>query len=158
MKPSVTELIGMLDKPGLLNWANKIGLDGIKLEDYRKKSMINGTSLHKQIEDYNLYNKPFINDDYFNKYQKFIEDKEILSVEKIIENKYFKGRYDIKLNYRNKTYICDFKSNQKSVYFENKLQLSAYNMVENCNNVAIISIPDFKFIDINIIDFTPWFY
>ena len=52
MKPSVTELIGMLDKPGLLNWANKIGLDGIKLEDYRKKSMINGTSLHKQIEDY----------------------------------------------------------------------------------------------------------
>lgn len=156
MKPSVTELIGLLDKPALLKWANKIGLEGIALDSYRKKVMNQGTSLHKQIEDFILHNKPFIDNEYFIKFQEFMNDKQIISVETNVENDYFRGRYDIKLKYNGLIYICDFKSNHKAVYFENKLQLVSYKMADNCDEIAIISIPDFKFMAVEISDFEPY--
>jgi len=156
MKPSVTELIGMLDKPALMKWANKIGLEGIRLDEYRKKVMNSGTSLHKQIEDYFLHQKPFIDAEYFRKFQEFMKDKEIISIETKVETDYFNGRYDVKIKYNNLIYICDFKSNHKAVYFENKLQLVSYRMAEGCDKIAIISIPDFAFMQIDIEDFTPY--
>jgi len=36
-KPSVTELLRILDKPALLNWANKQGLLGIDISVKRKE-------------------------------------------------------------------------------------------------------------------------
>jgi hypothetical protein len=49
-KPTVSQLLQLLDKPALLGWANKIGLEGISLDEYRKKSTKGGTDLHKEIE------------------------------------------------------------------------------------------------------------
>ena len=155
-KPTVTDLIKLLDKPALLGWANRIGLDGIKLDDYRKKSTTTGTSLHKQIEMYVKEKKPFENLVHQQSFDKYFFDKEILSIETNIETEWFKGRMDLKIGYKGKTYVCDFKSNQSSVYFENKLQLSAYRMAENADGVGIISIPDFTFIPVIIKDFTPY--
>lgn len=155
-KPSVTELIAMLDKPALMKWANKIGLEGIKLDDYRKKVMNKGTSLHKQIENYFLHKTPFLDADFFSKFEWFMKDKEIISVETKIENDYFKGRYDIKLKFNDLIYICDFKTNCKGVYFENKLQLASYRMAAGCDKIAIISIPLFLFMEINIEDYKPY--
>lgn len=150
MKPSVTKLISLLDKPALLNWANKIGLQGIKLDEYRDKVLKFGTSIHKQIEDYILYKKPFVNiEDQIN-FDKFFIDKKILYIEKKIETENYIGRLDIKYLYNNKEYICDFKSNQKNIYLENKLQLCAYKKADNCDIIGIISVPDFKFIECNI--------
>ena len=51
---SVSKLIEVLNKPALLHWSNKIGLQGISLKDYRKKSTSKGTSKHNQIENYLL--------------------------------------------------------------------------------------------------------
>jgi hypothetical protein len=156
MKPSVSKIIGLLDKPAIINWANKIGLQGIKIEDYRNNAMKSGTSLHKQIENFYLNGIPFENKELENNYFNFFKDKEILEIEKNIETDYFIGRLDIKIKYKNKVYICDFKSNQKYIYFENKLQLIAYNMADNCDNLAIISIPDFNLIELNILDYKPY--
>jgi hypothetical protein len=155
-KPSVTELISLLDKPALLNWANKIGLEGIKLEDYRKRSLQNGTSIHKQIEDFINNNHPFENKEHENNFKRYFNNKEILEIEKPIETDLFVGRLDVKFKYNNKVYICDFKTNQKNVYFENILQLCSYWMAEKCDGVGIISVPDFRFIHVSVENFNEY--
>ena len=144
MKPTVTKLIDLLNKPALLKWANKIGLEGVSLDDYRKKSAKKGTSLHNQIENFILNGVDFENEKYQEKFLKLIEDKEILSVEENIENEWFKGRLDCRLKIEGVSYVVDFKSS-KNVYFEQKLQLAAYKMCYPDHEVAIVSIPDFKF-------------
>jgi hypothetical protein len=156
MKPTVSQLIDLLNKPALLNWANKIGLQGIGLDEYRNKSKKDGISLHTQIENFIKDGKTFENKEMQINFERYFADKKIISYEKSVETDYFKGRYDILIEYNSKKYICDFKSNQKMAYFENKLQLVAYRMAEPCDNVGIISIPDFKFIPTNIIDFNKY--
>lgn len=156
MKPSVTDLIKLLDKPALLNWANKIGLQGIKLEEYREKSKKDGTSIHKQIEMYIKDNIPFENKLHQLEFDRYFSNKKIISIESNIETEWFKGRQDIRIEFNNRQYICDFKSNQNYIYFENKLQLIAYRMAENCDGLGIISVPDFKFIPVIINDYKPY--
>ena len=48
-------------------------------------------------------------------------DKEIIDSEVSTSNEYFTGRYDIKIKYKGETYICDFKSNHRNIYFENNV-------------------------------------
>jgi len=152
-KPSVSELTDLLNKPALLNWANKIGLNGISLFDYRNKAKAAGTSIHNQIENYIKNKTPFEDANVQDNFEKYFANKKIISYEKEIETDYFKGRYDILIEYNSKKYLCDFKSNHKVAYFENKLQLVAYKMAEPCDNVGIISVPDFTFIPTYIDDF-----
>ena len=84
------------------------------------------------------------------------ETDKIIEIEKSIETDYFVGRLDVKIEYNGKIFICDFKSNQKNIYFENKLQLVAYSMAEQCDGLGIISVPDFTFIPVIINDKTPY--
>ena len=132
----------MLDKPALMRWANKIGLEGVKLDDYKSKSKEKGTDTHEAIENYLKFN--LLPDDELlsNRMQNFFRDKEILEVEKTIETEHFIGRFDIKLKWKDIVFICDFKANGK-VYFETKLQLAAYRMAEPCDHLAVIHTPDF---------------
>lgn len=140
----------MLDKPALMRWANKIGLEGIKLDDYKSKSKQNGTEVHEAIENYLKFN--LLPDDELlcNKLQKFFSDKEILDIEKTVETPYFIGRFDIKLKWKGIVFLCDYKSNGK-VYFETKLQLAAYRMAEPCDHIAVIHVPEFLIrpVDVN---------
>jgi hypothetical protein len=156
MKPQVTKLIGLLDKPALLKWANKIGLEGVKLEDYRKQSMGSGSSLHSQVEKYITNGIPFENKHHQMWCDVFLNGTEILGIEENIETEYFTGRLDLRFKYMNEIYIIDFKSNQKHIYFENKLQLVAYRMAKQCDKIAIVSIPDFTLLPIEIKDFSPY--
>lgn len=156
MKPSVTQLINLLDKPALMRWANNIGLQGIRLDEYRKKSMSAGSSLHKQIENYFNDNIPFNDEIFFKNFLEFMKDKELIDAEQKVETDYFTGRYDIRLKFNNYIYICDFKSNQKNIYFENKLQLISYQMATKCDRLAIVSIPDFRFLEVNVPDTKPY--
>ena len=156
MKPSVTVLLGLLDKPALMNWANKIGLQGISLANFRKKATTAGTSIHSQIESYLLKGTPFEDQIIQQRCEEFFLDKEVLEVEKKIETEHFIGRLDLKMRYKGEVYVCDFKSSQKNIYFENKLQLTAYKMAERCDKVAIISVPDFTFMPVEIIDYGPY--
>lgn len=131
----------MLDKPALLKWANKIGLEGIKLDDYRSKSKQSGTSLHEQIEQYLKFKILPDDKELSNRIVMFFSDKEIISVEESFECEYYTGRFDVKLRWKDFVFICDFKSNS-GVYFETKLQLAAYKMVCECDHVAVIHLPE----------------
>lgn len=142
MKPSVTKLIDLLDKPALVKWANKIGLEGIKLDDYRSKSKESGTSRHEQIEHYLKYK--ILPDDktVSDQIEKFFSDKEVIAVEQSFECDEYVGRFDVKLKWKDFVFICDFKSNS-GVYFETKLQLAAYKRVCECDHVAVIHLDSF---------------
>jgi len=152
MKPSVTTLLDLLNKPALLNWSNKIGLKGISLEEYRKKSFSNGTSLHNQIENFIKTGKKMEKKEYQDNFNKLFKNKKIIDCEKSIETDYFIGRYDIKFKDEDgRTYIGDFKTS-KGVWFDNILQLVAYNMSERVDGITVIKIPEFKIRYLNIKD------
>lgn len=150
-KPSVSQLLALLDKPALLNWANKQGLKGIDISKERGKWLSAGTSFHKQIELFYLEKKPFESLEVQSLFEDFLKDKTIIDFEKKIETDFFIGRYDSKLIYNNKKYIIDFKSSN-GIYFENKLQLAAYGMAEDCDGYAIVNIPSFTWQEVVIED------
>lgn len=156
-KPSVSQLLSLLDKPALLYWANKQGLQGIDITKERKNWLRAGTSIHSQIEKFIKDKIPFLNELDQESFLKFIEDKEIIDFEKNIETEWFQGRYDLKVKWNDKIYLMDFKNNAKDVYFENKLQLIAYSMAEECDCFAIVNVPSFEIMEVNINDRTPYF-
>jgi len=143
MKPSVTELLNLLDKPGLLPWANKIGLEGISLKEYRKKCLSKGSSLHKQIEAFINDGVEFEDEKNQENCIKFLSGVIVLDIESKIETDHYQGRYDIRYEREGEIFIGDFKSSN-GIYLENVLQLVAYSIAEDIDNISIIEIPSFK--------------
>ena len=154
--PTVTKLLKLLDKPALLNWANKIGLQGIKLDDYYTQSKSKGNSYHNQVEDMIKHNKEIEDPVLRKNYHKFFDGCEILECEKNITCKHWRGRYDVKFKKDCITYLCDFKSNSGAGYLENKLQLVAYSEIENVDKIGIITLPFFLYKDVDIKDRKPY--
>jgi hypothetical protein len=155
-KPSVSELLDLLNKPALINWANKQGLLGVDISKERGKWLNAGSSIHKQIELYHTQKIPFDKKEDQLLYNNFIQEKEILEIEKNIETDYFIGRFDCKLKSQNKIYIIDYKKDAKNVYLENKLQLVAYGMAEECDCMAIVSVPKFELLEVKMSDRKPY--
>lgn len=155
-KPTVTQLLKLLDKPALLKWANKQGLAGIDISIDQDRFLRAGTSIHTQIEQYHSNGVPFQNPDHEMNYKRFISGKVILDMEKEIETDWFTGRYDMRYKHGDTIYLVDFKNNSKGVYFENKLQLVAYSMAIPCDRIAVISVPMFTTNHIVIEDRKPY--
>lgn len=154
-KPSISQLCSLLDKPALLGWANKIGLEGTTLADYRKKSTGDGISIHKEVQNYISNGTPFANPEHEANFLRFMDEnkiEDIHALEKSIETQWFTGRYDIFLTANGKKYMCDFKSSD-GIYFEQVLQLSGYRMAEPCDAIAVIQVPEFFFKPIDVISF-----
>lgn len=155
-KPSITELLKILDKPALVYWANQQGLQGVDIKKERPKWLSKGTSIHKQIEEFIKKGTQFINIEDQNRYLDFIKDKEILGLESSIETEWFTGRFDLKMKWNNKIYLVDFKNNHKNIYLEDRLQLVGYSMVEKCDSFAIVSVPDFRILNFKIENRKPY--
>lgn len=155
-KPSVTQLIDLLNKPALISWANKQGLDGIDISESRKGKMKRGSNLHKEIENFCLHGECMTVESHQYGLIEFLKDKEILDIEKKIETEWFIGILDCALMYKGKKYIIDYKSKAKRVYFDNKLQLVAYSMAYECDNFAIVSVPNFQFFEVEIKNRMPY--
>lgn len=149
MKPSVTELISLLDKPGLMKWANKIGLEGINLKTYRTNVQNHGTSKHSVIENFTANGELSGDESVDAMMVKFFSDKEVIDTEQNIETEYFVGRYDVKLKWNGFIFICDYKRSPR-VYLENKLQLAAYKMACPCDHLAVIHTKEFTIEPITI--------
>lgn len=154
--PTVTQLLQLLDKPALLKWANRIGLDGIPLDEYQSKSKAKGNSYHEQVEQMIKLNKEIEDPILRGNYHKFFDDAEIIESEKNITGEHWRGRFDVKFKRNGMTYLCDFKSNANRVYLENKLQLIAYSEIEKVDAIGIISLPDFKYLPVMIKDRKPY--
>lgn len=150
MKPSVTDLIGLLDKPGLMAWANKIGLKGESLAAYKTKIRSKGTSLHDKVQAF-TENGVLTDDEGFNEQMiKFFADKEIIDTEQSFETEFYTGRYDVRLIWKGVTYKCDYKSSSR-VYFENKIQLAAYRLAfPDDDSLAVIHLKDFVISQIEV--------
>lgn len=155
-KPHLTQLLALLDKPALVNWANQQGLKGIDIKKKRNEWLNSGSSIHKQIEMFIRKGEPFISEVDQSYFKAFICDKEILGLECKVETNWFMGRYDIKVKWNGKTYIMDFKNNSKGVYFENKLQLIGYGMAEECDCFAVVSVPSFTTMNFKIDNREPY--
>lgn len=158
-KPSVTELVKLLDKPALLKWANKQGLAGIDISKKRQEWLNAGSSMHQQIEDYIKDGKPFIVPEHQEAFDVFMSGKKIISFESNIETEWFTGRYDIEVDIGGRNYLMDFKKDNKgirSIYFEDKLQLVAYSMARPCDHFAIVSTPSFRVMKFQIEDKQPY--
>jgi hypothetical protein len=154
-KPYVTELLSLLDKPALLYWANNLGLKGIRVFQERERKRKDGLSLHGQVKDYLSSKKPFINFDDQDRFISFLSGMEVLGYEQVVETEWYIGRYDLKYKEKDQIFIGDFKSSN-NVYFENKLQLIAYSLAENCNNLSVIHMPEFNVTKIKIDNKQPY--
>lgn len=155
-KPSVTELTGLLDKPALLNWANRIGLQGISLTAHRKESKGRGSFNHKQIEDALRYGQVMDNPIHQEDFERFMTGKECIGFEQKIETDDYTGRYDLRFAANGSHTLCDFKSSD-GVYLETILQLVAYRKALGADdNIALVLIPDFKLVPIPVKDFGPY--
>lgn len=155
-KPSISELLKLLDKPALLNWANKQGLAGIDISKARKKWQSDGNSIHDQIDRYFKNGEPFLEKETETRCLLSMIGKEVIKTEVSFETEWFTGRYDMLCQEDVRRRIIDFKSNQKGIYLENKLQLVAYSMYEPCECFSIISVPDFTEIKVEIQDREPF--
>ena len=143
-KPTVTELCDLLNKPQLINWANKIGLEGKSVSAYRSKSFETGNNKHSEIENFLLNGECMSDYDTQLKVQKLFENIEILGIEESFENDYYRGRSDIRFIKEGKTYIGDFKSKFKRPYIEHYIQLFCYKMHFNTDEICIIDLTNYK--------------
>lgn len=147
-KPSVTELLDLLNKPALMNWANKIGLQGIKLSEYRKEKTTSGTNIHNQLEKLLKYGEE-IEDKYLqNAIINQLKTYEVVGVEEPIETEYYQGRCDLILSKNKELYVFDFKRGFKKPYLEHYLQLTAYQYALNADRIGIIRVPQVDIIEL----------
>jgi ATP-dependent exoDNAse (exonuclease V) beta subunit len=143
---AVTKLVNLLDKPSLVYWANKIGLDGVSLKEYRTKSQNKGTNKHKEIE---LYLKDKIEFPESNKLNKILNQFEIIGSEYYLKNDFIHGFADLVCKENNEKIIIDFKSTDK-IYLSQKLQLSTYKEILKADKIAIINFKTWELKYINI--------
>ena len=129
--PSVTELLSFIDQEGLINWANKIGREGIDNKDVVTKAADFGTMVHESIEMY-LKNKPVEHPnvclDAFIKWWEGLNGShtvKILGQEQSLISEFFAGTYDLLISIDGKPYLVDFKTSN-SVGYKYFMQLAAY--------------------------------
>lgn len=158
--PSVTTILGVINKPALLNWANRIGLNGIEMKNYVDDKADIGTLAHA-ICEFSLVGTPIEWGKYTKEQilqackcaKKFFEWKSyqnefipIASELELISEKYqYGGCCDLVAILNGRLTLVDFKT-CSGVWDEAKFQTSAYKQLINENfekllEVAINPIP-----------------
>ncbi|MCW6168884.1 MAG: hypothetical protein LVQ96_04895 [Thermoplasmatales archaeon] len=157
--PSVTTVLSIINKPYLVKWANKMGLQGINVEEYNRGITGIGTLTHARIQAF-LEGVPIDDSGYtereisislscFNGFMKWYNGhsiKRILTEKSLISEEHkFGGTIDAFLLVDDIPTIIDFKtSNQISNEYYS--QLSAYDILLRENNykaekTAILRLP-----------------
>lgn len=140
--PGVTTVLGVLDKPGLVPWANGLGLEGIRVNEYRDELAQIGTLAHYLIMCDLTGQSPDVRE-----YSAVQQDKaaqsirswqawrrahaiEVIATEcPLVSEQYrYGGTLDIYAMIDGKPTLADIKT-AKAVYSENKTQVVAYRML-----------------------------
>ena len=145
--PGVTTVLGILNKPALVIWANRLGLQGIDSSKYRDEMADIGTLAHKMILDY--FNKTETDTtDYsesqidlaencllsFWEWEKGHKIEVILAEAPLVSQEYgFGGTIDCFCNLDGQPTLLDFKTG-KALYSEFTMQISAYAYLLKENN------------------------
>lgn len=146
--PGVTTILQVLNKPALVKWANKMGLQGIDTSKYKDKMAEIGTIAHYLIECDVKGEKPIL-DDYapadidkaensllsFYEWQKNHKLEVIFSEKQLVSETYrYGGTVDCYAKLDGKYTLIDFKTSN-AIYPEMIIQLSAYkNLLEEAGH------------------------
>lgn len=137
--PGVTTFIGILNKPALVPWANKMGLQGIDTNKYVDELADAGTLAHSMIlnyyhgldADYSHYSEYQI-DLAQNSFKSFINWEKDHTIEPVVieqplvsELYKFGGTPDLLANVDGVPTLVDFKTG-KALYPESSIQVAAY--------------------------------
>ncbi len=137
--PGTTTITGQLNKPALISWANKMGLNGIDTSKYVSDKADIGSLAHAMITD-KLIGKPTITDDYSKNQISAAENAvlsyyewekshkvEVVFVEKpLVSDIYeFGGTADIYAKVDGVLELIDLKTGS-GIYSEHFYQVSAY--------------------------------
>ena len=138
--PSVTEILGIVSKPYLISWANKMGLQGVDTREYNAELADLGTVVHGKIEAYyqRHYHSVFDDSQYpdvvrqksdelFGKFLGWESERDIYPIftELPMICSRFGGTIDAVVEMDEKITIIDWKTS-KEIYPEYFGQLSAY--------------------------------
>jgi len=149
--PGVTTILGVLNKPALVKWANNLGLQGIDSAKYVDEKAAIGTLAHQMIADYlrgketdtSEYSKVQI-DQAENAVLSFFEWEkshhiEIVLVEEpmVSEQFHFGGTIDCLGTINGELWLIDFKTS-KGIFPEMMIQAVAYRqlLIEHGHNIA----------------------
>ena len=157
--PGVTTITGVLDKPALKAWANRIGLEGIDMKSYVDKRAEMGTCAHDMIEAHlngSEFDKtewaPVVIDQAENSFLSFLngvgKDKyEVIATEQqmISERMQIGGTCDIIWIFNGVLTLTDLKTG-KGIYPEMFCQAVAYAEIAKENGhaidrVSILNVP-----------------
>ena len=140
--PGVTTVLGVLNKPALVPWANKLGLQGIDSSKYVDEKAAIGTLAHQMIADYlrgeetdtSEYSKIQI-DQAENAVLSFFEWEKNNHIEPILieepmvsEIHRFGGTIDCLGKLNGELYLLDFKTSA-GIFPEMMIQLAAYRQL-----------------------------
>lgn len=153
-KPSVTELCDLLNKPQLIKWANKIGLQGTEINSYQKSVFKDGNKKHLEIENFLLNGELMQDEELQNKISQIFCNAENIIIEQSFENELYKGRVDVMFNIDGIKYIGDFKRKFKRPYLEHYIQLVAYKMHFMSDKICIIDLEKGIMHDLSKEDYT----
>jgi hypothetical protein len=135
--PGVTTIVGLLDKPALVNWANKLGLAGIEVGRYVDDKADIGTLAHDMVVCH-LLGKPCGTDDYsknqisqaqnavlsFFAWAKSKSIKVLLAEQALISEQYrFGGTFDLYCEIDGIKELLDLKTGS-GIYPEHVLQVA----------------------------------
>ena len=153
--PGVTTITGIMDKPALVNWANRMGLEGVDVRKYVNELADIGTLAHKMVEDYIAEREtdfadytPNQKDTAENAVLKFYawekeNDFEPLESElqMVSEEHQYGGTCDIYCKLNGKLTLLDLKTG-KGVYDDGHTQVTAYEhlLAENDRPVEDVRI------------------
>jgi len=140
--PGVTTVLGILNKPALVIWANKLGLQGIDSSKYRDEMADIGTLAHQMIVDYfkgettdtSEYSKSQIDLAEncllsFWEWEKGHKIEVIMAEAQLISTEYdYGGTIDCFCNLDGQPTLLDFKTG-KAIYPEFFYQLAAYKQL-----------------------------
>ena len=135
----VTTVLNLLAKPALIPWANRIGLEGIKVGEYVDALANIGTLAHEMVAA-NIRGEKVDTSEYSSKdvdlasnsFLSYLEwkkgrDMEVVFSEKPLVSEMLKygGTMDVYANVAGKPTLIDLKTG-KGIYDEMKLQVAAY--------------------------------
>jgi hypothetical protein len=142
--PSVTTITGLLDKPQLRAWANRIGLDGIELGSYMDDLANVGTLAHAMIQahftgeqvDMNEYSKNDIDraENAMISFLNWVQTmpiKPVLNEAKLVNGE-FGGTVDMYCQIGDKKCLVDFKTGS-GIFEEMGYQLAGYKILLEAN-------------------------
>lgn len=156
--PGATTVTGLLNKPQLIVWANRLGLQGIDSTKYRDKAADIGTCAHLMVQCYIANEKPDLSqfsqdtiDQAENALISFFEWEKSHKIEPVLlekgmvsDNYLFGGTVDCVANLDGKLWLIDFKTGS-GIYDEMGMQLAAYRklliehgyVIEGCRILRI---------------------